>query len=320
MWITISSVICQLAVPSFFFISGYFFFSKFNISQWDWKIFFEKIKKRLKTLLLPYLLWNMLYLLPSFGLYGLGRLSWHDFSENLTWHIFWDIYSSPTTNILGVMRFGTVPLDGPLWFIRDLMFCCLFSPLAFFLIRRFKISILFWGGILYVFDIWIPFTGFSKCFVLFCAGAYFMLNGINPITTFCNVMNKKIIFAQLVIIIAAILCYGNNDLLFSIFKCLFSVVAIPTLFMLVSNLLKKGKINTNKKWESCGFFVFAMHYFIVLSVFPHFFTRILPNIISITPLFCYFMIAILSYVVCIIMKIFIDRYFTKLGYILNGCR
>lgn len=63
----IYSIICrvgyyfsQVAVPFFFFSSGYFFFYK--VKQWNIQCYKKKIEKRLKTLLVPYLLWNVLAL------------------------------------------------------------------------------------------------------------------------------------------------------------------------------------------------------------------------------------------------------------------
>lgn len=50
----------QVAVPFFFFTSGYFFFYK--VRQWNIQCYKKKIEKRLKTLLVPYLLWNILAL------------------------------------------------------------------------------------------------------------------------------------------------------------------------------------------------------------------------------------------------------------------
>lgn len=49
-----------VAVPFFFFTSGYFFFYK--VREWNVSCYKNKIRKRLKTLLVPYLLWNILAL------------------------------------------------------------------------------------------------------------------------------------------------------------------------------------------------------------------------------------------------------------------
>lgn len=57
--------IVVVAVPVFFIISGYFFF--YNIKEFNSGVYVTKLKKRGRTLLIPYLLWN---LLPVFMIVG----------------------------------------------------------------------------------------------------------------------------------------------------------------------------------------------------------------------------------------------------------
>lgn len=59
--ILIKRGIGSVAVPTFFFISGYLFYVK--LQDWDWDVFGQKIKKRIRTVLFPYLLWNILTVL-----------------------------------------------------------------------------------------------------------------------------------------------------------------------------------------------------------------------------------------------------------------
>ena len=47
----ISNIICQIAVPIFFLISGYLFYNKE-------KSYTQKLRKRTKTILMPYFIWN----------------------------------------------------------------------------------------------------------------------------------------------------------------------------------------------------------------------------------------------------------------------
>ena len=51
----ISYGIAQTAVPLFFLISGYLFFA----GEWSWKRYTEKLKRRVHTLLVPFLFWNL---------------------------------------------------------------------------------------------------------------------------------------------------------------------------------------------------------------------------------------------------------------------
>ena len=56
--ILFSEGICRVAVPIFFLVSGYLFFVK--LEEWNTNIWIDKLKKRVKTLLIPYVLWNLI--------------------------------------------------------------------------------------------------------------------------------------------------------------------------------------------------------------------------------------------------------------------
>lgn len=118
-------VLGEFRVPTFFLLSGYFFFkakSTFNLS--DYRI---KIKKRINTLLIPYITWCSIALLLKMGYNFLKR-------EDL----------STLNGIIPIAKSfifynGTItypfPINGPLWYIRDLIIIILFSPIIFWMIR-----------------------------------------------------------------------------------------------------------------------------------------------------------------------------------------
>ena len=54
----LGNTIAQIAVPGFFMMSGYLFYRNFH-----WKKLGEKWKSRIKSLLMPFLLWNTIYYL-----------------------------------------------------------------------------------------------------------------------------------------------------------------------------------------------------------------------------------------------------------------
>lgn len=57
----LSSVIAQSAVPAFFLISGFLFFGMQN--TFTKEDYLKKIKKRISSLVIPYVLWNCIYIL-----------------------------------------------------------------------------------------------------------------------------------------------------------------------------------------------------------------------------------------------------------------
>ena len=123
--------IAYVAVPTFFLISGYYFFHGKELNV---KTYVEKLKKRSKTLLLPCLIWNLLPMLNIvvgniFSVVFRGKSTealqtyFAGLWDNGMWHVWWDITA------------GTMPYDSPLWYVRDLMVMCVLSPLAYFFIK-----------------------------------------------------------------------------------------------------------------------------------------------------------------------------------------
>ena len=54
----VSQTLVKVVVPVFFMISGYLFFR--NVETWSLQVYWGKIRRRLWTLLLPYVAWNLL--------------------------------------------------------------------------------------------------------------------------------------------------------------------------------------------------------------------------------------------------------------------
>ena len=55
-WTFITSHLCGLAMPTFFMISGYLLFQHYCLMKWP-----KKIQRRVRRLVVPYLVWNSLF-------------------------------------------------------------------------------------------------------------------------------------------------------------------------------------------------------------------------------------------------------------------
>ena len=55
--ILVSQGVARVAVPLFFLIAGFLFFAG---SEWSVEVYLLKLRRRVKTLLVPYVLWNFL--------------------------------------------------------------------------------------------------------------------------------------------------------------------------------------------------------------------------------------------------------------------
>lgn len=126
-----------LASPLFFLISGYL--SVASDGTFTWRVYTDKCRRRLYSWLIPYLLWNTLFLL-FYGVVGLVLPS-----------VLGEIPPLQEMSLTDVLKaywcirgegFNSGPIDWPLWFLRDLMVIALFTPLYFAVLRIHKASIL----------------------------------------------------------------------------------------------------------------------------------------------------------------------------------
>ena len=144
----------------FFAISGYLFFS--SLDSLGINEYRTKIRKRFHTLFLPYVIWQLIFLVPSILGALMGR---YDYS--VIWFVQ-SIWSTPDQPI---------PADPPLWFLRDLMVCMLMSPVYYAILKRKLVGIIFLlsSVSLWLFDIWpLPLlNGVSSLSIVFFAlGAF----------------------------------------------------------------------------------------------------------------------------------------------------
>lgn len=128
----ISRMLGRCAVPLFYAISGYlFFYSAKNMSS-----VFDKMKKRVNTLLIPYIIASVFFL--SFYLFidavpALERFINAKFLDKLlnnTWYvIFYKVFFKADSGF---------PVAFHLWFLRDLILVVLFAPVWYYLYKYLK--------------------------------------------------------------------------------------------------------------------------------------------------------------------------------------
>ena len=181
----VTNEVANLAVPLFFIISGFLFFCghdntlRFKTTA---SFFKARFMRRLKSLLLPYVLFNLLAII---GLISLSVSQGHTLATALNtylgggkWlHAFWDIHVTGTsTNILGISKATAYPINTPLWFVRDLMVLVALSPLIYSAVKHLR----WWWVIIMSLasftGIWVPLPGFGVTSCLFFSlGACFSI-------------------------------------------------------------------------------------------------------------------------------------------------
>ncbi len=199
--------ICNIAVPLFFLISGFLFFKEGELSL---DLYKAKLKKRIKSLLIPYLIWNVIICLIYLGVQNMvpsmnsGRnklildYGLHDFLM-----MFWSMRYIKEGGMNG-------PMDTPLWFIRDLMVMMLLSPLFFLFIKKVKIYFPALFLLLYVSGLWFGVPGVSSVALAFYTmGAFFAISHYN-FAMFANTNIKLFTISYFLLLISVVIMKDNG--------------------------------------------------------------------------------------------------------------
>lgn len=116
-----------IAVPLFFFISGYLYFNKLELTGtqgYSFSIWKKKTQGRIKSLLIPYLSWNLLVL----ALYYITQCltGGSDVMTKDGYKLIADYGIADYAKAVYAIDSTGMPIDGPLWFIRDLFIVSVF--------------------------------------------------------------------------------------------------------------------------------------------------------------------------------------------------
>lgn len=122
--------VCAIAVPYFFTASGFFLAGHVGEPGW----YRREAQKRVKTLLLPFVLWLSIFFIPD--------SLWNVWKGQLTWS---QILSVPNLLDFYGVSLGELPGLTPLWYLRGLFILVLLSPLLHSFLRfgRMGLVVLF---------------------------------------------------------------------------------------------------------------------------------------------------------------------------------
>ena len=240
----------EAAVPLFFFVSGFLFFYKTTVFNFD--IYRKKIKSRFHSLLIPYLIWNSLFFIFVHCLqliYPSLADNHKPFSE-LGWKGFVDAYWNLSEGLI------------PLWFVRDLIIINLFTPIIYFLIKRSKGLICILLALLYFTNIFVYQPGVGmRCSFYYVLGATFSLLGMGAWEQIYRQKYWGYAVSVLLIVYDTFLWDKNNSINTYINRMVL-ISMVFTYLCLFYQLCKHG-YHANKTLAESSFFVFVFHMFII---------------------------------------------------------
>lgn len=328
-YIFFSRVLTQIAVPTFFLISGFLFF--LNFQKWSWDGWKSKMRSRVKSLLIPYILWNLMAFLFAI-IHKLGRVyikgmpvsELYSLIWDNSWHIIYDcnVWGTDRINWLGESLCNTGPFVMPLWFLRDLIVVTAFTPLIFYCVKKLRLSVVIVLLLAYVSRIWTLVPGFSiTAFFFYTLGAYLSLNKVN-LSVFTDRYKYMFLIPACILLIAATVFYdtvaGQNIMPFWV------VSGVLALIGFVSYWVRKYDLRPNRLLVSSCFFVYAFHgAYIPAVVSPLLFVKdmlhyAIPDNSAAEEFICYFMTPFLMALICLLVLTVCRKLMPKTTLLFSG--
>lgn len=313
-------VISNAAVPTFFIISGYYFFFNTEFNAIKYK---QKIRKRMKTLFIPYLLWNIIALI--YKIIDNNKINISDiieFCSNKGWiNIFWSCEEwAGRISWLGVQKMNTGPLLIPMWFIRDLICIVLFTPIIHWMLTKFGKWYLIVLFVIYISNIWIDIPGLSiTALFYFSLGSFFAIKNKNMVLEFLKI--KKITF-YLIIPFFLIRSYfeGVGTPTSNIFYPLFTLILVSAYFNAATYMVQHQYLMKFTRWGMASFFIFALHDVCALQLSQKIMFTIMPSDYWVLATFRHITIPIVCAAICYCIFMLMRRYSPQLLGVLTGNR
>ena len=288
----------ECAVPVFYFISAYLFYRTFDGT---WNNYKEKIKRRVRSLLVPYLIFSTVGYVKSVifsGDLGGGNLS--DY-------------------LLSLWESNTMPL----WFIRELMAFSLLAPIFWEMLRRpvLAVTIFIVIVILACFG-YVPYRSFVYWIPVYMMGA-----ALNSKKAYEMLNLRQVCRSYFGII--AVLCYfvvawflpngiarqemtiGQNTA-FALFRLI-----TPVIWLVIIDWLSILKIKEHR-FMRYSFFVYCMHAPII-TLLTLIYTKTVTRLIDVE-IVQYVSVILGAYFFCVLLAMALQQYVPWLWSVLNGKR
>lgn len=251
----ISHNLCKIAVCWFFVFAGYFFFLNLPEDGLTGKWLVEKWKRRLMTLLIPYLIWNILpiiaFFIKTFLFAKLGLSQVESLKDAMS------ISFNPR------YWFLTGPLNYPLWFMRDLMIMCILAPLVYFIFKKLPRL----GGIIVLFVLLLlPFETpvlTWRGYFFFSLGAFLGIQRLNILSLCRKVKLPAAILAVILLIVATL--YNDASFHDWLLRAFYPFGMITFMNIIDSLIDNESRCDRLCRLSAAVFFIYASHEIYILG-------------------------------------------------------
>jgi fucose 4-O-acetylase-like acetyltransferase len=301
-------IVTAIAVPMFFLFSAVLLYTKENT-------FISMLKKKSKTILLPYFLWTILLILFYF-IVQTTPFTRHFFSSNnliASWGLsdwikaFFGNYIDPKYPLL------SNPFVGQFWFLRDLFILNILFLGIKKLVDKFPLGTFVLFLILWVNNIKIYIVS-PEALLFFTFGYYVVKYNLDII----NIDRIKISDLAVIYVITIILGYFSIKNMIALPKI--SIIIGCIFFLKISQyFIENIKLYKTLAWlEKQQFAIYAVH-MVIISQLLKIYTRIIP-LNGVYILFGYFFVILLGVFVSLAFGIIFKKLFPKTYGVLTGGR
>lgn len=301
----ISNIIARIAVPLFFLISGYLLYAKENK-------FFEVLKKKSRTILLPYILWNILAIVFFYTAQSFSFTKPYFATTIIRNFTFWD-WIGVFTGQSGVFANKGMPLVYQFWFLRDLFILNILFIGIKKLVDTFPFLTIVLFIVLWVSSINIKIVS-TEALLFFTLGYYVVKYSLDykKIDIF-KYYDIGIIY--IITIILELFFVEYVPIIHKINIILGSILFIKLTYCFVN---KEHIYNKLLRLEKYAFFVYAVHG-IALTVLAKLSVKIIP-MHDFWIIIQYFSVNIIGIIIFVLMGITVRKLLPKLYGILTGGR
>ena len=292
----ISHHICSIAVPCFFFFSGYLFYNHLPGNTFNVAWVKRKWERRVRTLVFPYLLWNLL----NVAAVVLMTLLFQKLGISVTSN------QMPTVEKGPLFWFVKGPIDFPLWYLRDLIVLSMLAPFLYYPIRRFPNLFLAFLFLLYFASAQMDFY---PSLAFFGVGCWFAVTQKN-ILAFCQQKKLHAYILAFVFLILATAFWGQN--LNAYLWLVFAPFGMISFINLYSVWIKNKRIKKIlENLSETVFFIYAAHEIYLLGWTKGLLFRLFGEGLT-GHWICYFVAPLLTLLLCLALFYLLKKLTPKL--------
>ena len=245
---TLTRILVDNAVPMFYFISGFLFFLRKDS-------YCNKFKSRIRTLVVPYLIWCFIGFMIPFVIQRIIGLE-HLYSGNQL-KLLKNFTAIDYIRMFWNIRDGE-PILSTLWFLRNLIVLIAMTPIIAWLAQKLQYVFPFILVLIYFF---IPFgfSGFSSNgFCWFAMGIYFSQGGINFWESIDRIKLRILILVWCIMTMLAMFLFYEG-VHYKEYMLLYRIAHFIMIYKIIDYLSHKWNVRILTKISAASFFIYVFH-------------------------------------------------------------